>query len=70
MAAYGEIPMAAVTRPRAPPDPSRRPPIDALLADDLTAWKAALAGARIPDRRPTTSSCAATWADTALPTAT
>jgi hypothetical protein len=22
--------------------PSRRPPIDALLADDLTAWKAAL----------------------------
>ena len=31
--------------------PSRRPPIDALLADDLVAWKAALAGARISDRR-------------------
>lgn len=28
--------------------PSRRPPIDALLADDLTAWKAALAAHGYP----------------------
>jgi hypothetical protein len=28
--------------------PSRRPPIDTLLADDITAWKAALAAHGYP----------------------
>jgi hypothetical protein len=35
-------------RPERATGPSRRPPIDALLADDLTAWKTALAAHGYP----------------------
>ena len=39
----------------------RRPPIDALLADDLAAWKAALAAARIPHRFRRLSAARRSW---------